>query len=165
MRRVTTSFRFQLTLKASTGSPHKKLCVFKPLRCYGRTRRLLLLVQDAAPEMYSLRIDLIPRTTGISLEVDSAATSSPSLHLLEREDNICIMICKVPAFIHCQLRKKTQSQRQGSEVRVTWCLRPACKKRKSPLLKAILCPCSSGKAISASPTKSMTHSSSSCSYT
>lgn len=113
MRRVTTSFRFQLTLKASTGSPHKKLCAFKPLRCYGRTRRLLLLVQDAAPEMYSLRIDLIPRTTGISLEVDSAATSSPSLHLLEREDNICIMICKVPAFIHCQLRKKHTARGKG----------------------------------------------------
>ncbi len=28
MRRVTTSFRFQLTLKASTGSPHKTVFAF-----------------------------------------------------------------------------------------------------------------------------------------
>ena len=113
MRRVTTSFRFQLTLKASTGSPHKKLCAFKPLRCYGRTRRLLLLVQDAAPEMYSLSIDLMPRSTGISLEVDSIATSSPSLHLLEREDNICIIICKVPVFIHYQAQRKHRARDKG----------------------------------------------------
>ena len=35
MRRVTTSFRFQLTLKASTGSPHKKFALLNPYAVTG----------------------------------------------------------------------------------------------------------------------------------
>ena len=63
-RRDTTSLRFRLTVKASAGTSvcHRKdkVAVFAksviPLRCHGRTRRLLpplVRSQDAARRMYS----------------------------------------------------------------------------------------------------------------